>query len=369
MFLKNKVLLYFLFIGFYTMAQHNSLVIFSASGTPFYLSVNHDSINKIPDSDIKVFDLEIGWNLIEITMPDICKEICKELRFSDSILSTDKSKFFQKEFTYVLIEKEDKLELKFISVSEPSGPEIPPVPNAPKEVVPLVDNSIYGILYQAKKNKPVFYNNYDNQTSTCKSSLSDKEIKYANNLFKKANDDEAKYRYLNQIIDFNCFTVNHIKELIEQLPIDMDRLNASKKAYTHITDKENMLLLLPALKYPVMKESFTFFVKEQENIIKQKSMQCKGPIDASKFETIYSKIKATTYENEKVTISKKLLVDVCLSSVQIKKISELFTHDREKLELMKSAFNVLTDKENAKTLADEFQFNGTKDEFLKYISQ
>lgn len=365
MFQKNKVLFYFLFMGFLAVAQRNSLVIFSASGNPFYLSINHDSINKLADANVKVFDIETGWNVIEIKMPNKIKE----LTFKDSILLNNKSKFLNKEFTYVLIENADKLELIFKSVSDTSGPKIPPVPDAPKEIIPLVDNSIYGILYQAKNNKPVFYINYDRETSTCKNELTDKEISYANNLFKKANDDEAKYRYLNQIIELNCYTVKQIKELIEQIAIDMDRLNASKKAYTHITDKENITLLLPLFKYPVMKESFASFLKEQENILKQKSLQCKEPVNEVKFNDIFNKIKNTTYENEKLNISKKLLVEVCLSSSQVKKISELFTHDREKMELMKCAYNVLTDKENANTLADEFQFKDSKDEFLKYITK
>ena len=364
MFQKIKVLFYFVFIGLSVHSQSNSLVIFSASGTSFFLSVNHVSINKIPDPDIKVFNLGVGWNLIEIKMPGINKE----LNFKDSIILSDKSKFLNKEFTYVLIENACSLELQFISVSEPSGPETPIVPRAPKEVVPLIDNSIYGILYQAKKGKPEFYNNYDKETSTCKNNLTDNEIKYASNLFKKVNDEETKYRYLNQIIDFNCFTVNQIKQLIEQLPIDMDKLNACKKAYDHVTDKENIAMLLILLKYPAMKESFSSFLNDQENNIKQKNLQCKVPINETKFESILSRVKATTYENEKLIISKKLLVDVCLSSSQIKKISELFTHDREKMELMKCAFNILTDKENAHTLAEQFQFQGTKDEFLKYIS-
>lgn len=365
MFQKNKVLLYFLFIGFSAISQRNSLVIFSASGNPFYLMVNHDSINKKADADIKVFDIKTGWNLIEIKMP----KGNKDLIFKDSILLSDKSKFLNKEFTYALIENENKLDLQFKSVSDTSGPEIPLVPKAPKEVIPLIDNSIYGILYQAKNNKPVFYNNYDNETSTCKNNLSDKEIKYALNLFIKANDDEAKYRYLLQIIEFNCYTVSQIKQLIEQISIDIDKFIASKKAYIHVTDKENIALLLPVFKFPVVKESFISFLKEQENIIKQKNLQCKVPVNDTKFENVFNKIKDEAYENEKLKISKKLLIDVCLSSLQIKKISELFTHDREKLEFMKYALNILTDKENANTLAEEFQFNGTKDEFLNYISK
>lgn len=365
MFQKIKVLLYFLFIGFSAIAQRNSLVIFSASGNPFYLLVNHDSINTITGADIKAFNIRTGWNLIEIKMP---KEN-KDLIFKDSILLSDKSKFLNKEFTFALIENENKLELQFKSVSDTSGPEIPPVPKAPQEVIPLIDNSIYGILYQAKNNKPLFYNNYDIETSTCKNNLSDKEIKYALNLFKKANDDEAKYRYLNQIIEFNCFSVNQIKQLIEQITIDMDRLNASKKAYIHITDKENIALLIPVFTYPALKGSFISFIKEQESIIKQKNLQCKEPVNNSKFESVFNKIKDEPYENEKLKISKKLLIDICLSSSQIKKISELFIHDREKLEFIKCALNVLTDKENANTLVEEFQFKGTKEEFLNYISK
>ena len=48
---------------------------------------------------------------------------------------------------------------------------------------------------------------------------------------------------------------------------------------------------------------------------------------------------------------------------------ELFSHDREKLEFVKYALPILTDKDNKNLLADEFQFSGTKDEFLKYLNQ
>lgn len=362
---KIKVLMYCLGIGFSVAAQNNSLVIFSASGNPFYLSVNGERINKTAQSNIKVFNLETGWNKIELKIPNIIKE----LRLKDSILLSDKSKFLNKEFTYVLNEKAEKLSLQFKSISESSGPSSPPIPEAPMEVIPLVDNSIYGNLYQAVKNKPVFYTNYDKETATCKVVLTDKEIKYAITLMAKANDKEAAYRYLTQIIDLNCYSTIQLKELLETAPIDMDRLNSAKKAYTHITDQQNANTLLTVFKYPAMKESFANYLKDQENVIKQKNLQCKEPADEAKFTSVYTKIKNTAYENEKLNVSKKLLVDICLSSIQIKKISELYTHDREKLEYMKSAINILTDKENAKTLADEFQYEGTKTEFLNYISQ
>jgi len=362
---KIKVLLYLLFCGLSIHSQNNNLVIFSASGHPFHLSVNNESINKIPQSNIKVFNLTAGWNLIEIKIPNEKQE----LRFKDSILLNSKSKFINKEFTYVLVEKESQLELQFKSVSELSGPANPPVPEAPKEEVPLVDNSIYGNLYQAVNNKPVFYKNYDVETNTCKTNLTDKEIKYALNLFKKANDNEAAYRYLNQILELNCYNTLQLKELLESTPIDMDKLNSAKKAHSHITDAQNINTLLPIFKYQTMKESYTSFIKEQADIVKQKNMNCQVPVSDSKFEELYAKVKKAPYENDKLIVSKKLLVDVCLSSSQILKLCDQFTHDREKLELIKSACNVLTDKANANTLTDAFLFKETKDEFLKYISQ
>ena len=361
---KIKVLIYFLFIGFRVISQNNSLVIFSASGNPFYVTFNGETINSVAESNVKIFDVNAGWSTIEIKIPGIIKE----LRFKDSILLSSKSKFVNKEFTYALVEKGEKLELQFKSVSELSGPKTPLVPEEPKATVPLVDNSIYGNVYQAVKNKPVFFTNYDKETSTCKIALTDKEIKYAINLMSKANDTETAYRHLTQIIDLNCYSTIQLKELLETVPIDMDRLNSAKKAYSHITDPQNINTLLSIFKYPTMKESFVSFLKEEENIIKQKKLNCKEPASEEKFNIVYTKIKNTPYENEKLNVSKKLLVDVCLSSIQIKKISELFTHDREKLDYMKCALNILTDKENNKTLADEFQFEGTKKEFLNYIA-
>ncbi|MES2567639.1 MAG: DUF4476 domain-containing protein [Bacteroidota bacterium] len=356
---------YLLFCVLTSRSQTNTLVVFSESGQPFNLSVNQETINKTAEANVKVFNLPIGWNLIEIKVPGLSSE----LNFKDSILLSGDSKFIGKEFTYALVEKEKKLFLKFKSVSEHSGPEQLSIPEAPKETIPLVDNSIYGNLYQAVKNNPVFFDNFNEDSSECKVSLTDKEIKYALNLMIKVNDKETAYRYTNLIIDNNCYKVSQLIELLNSVPIDMDKLNSAKKAYSHITDKQNINALMTIFRYPAMKESFTSFLKDQESIIKQKALQCKEPISNIKFESIFVKIKNTSYENEKINLAKKLMIDICLSTEQVKKLCELITHDREKMELLKSAYNVITDKVNASLLAEEFQFSETKEEFLKFIAQ
>lgn len=365
MFLKIRVIYILTLYSIIGFGQNNALVIFSANGNPFYLSVNHEVINKTAQSNLKVLNISMGWNIIEIKIPSIIKE----LTFKDSIFIKNNTKFSNKEFTYSLIEKEGKLILKFQSISELSGPEKPPVPEAPKEVIPLVDNSIYGNLYQAKANKPVFFNHFDALTSTCSETISLIDMKYALTLLNKCNDEESKYTYINQIIENNCLKTLQLNELLVLLPIDMDRLAIAKAAYLHILDKENIKAILTVFKYPAMKESYVDYIKEQENKSKQKSLKCTEPISDAKFGDILSKIKNTAYEQDKFKLAKKTVVDVCISTQQAKQITPFFSHDREKLDFLVCAYNVLTDKENAKLLISEFQSNEAKEEYINLISK
>jgi hypothetical protein len=98
-------------------------------------------------------------------------------------------------------------------------------------------------------------------------------------------------------------------------------------------------------------------------------MTCTTPVSSEKFKEVFSKIKNSGYEYEQLAAVKKILVSTCISSEQAKTILSIFTHDRERLEFLQSAYIVMTDKENAKVLADELQFSETKKDFLNYISK
>lgn len=362
---KYLTLVAFLFFCLLTKSQSNALVFVSETGNPFFLKVNGNPINKEAQSIVKAFDIGLGWQIVEINT--VISNSTFNLK--DSIKINDKPQHLNKEFTYAVVLQEGKLKLAFKSVSELSGPQTPTIPIAPKEIIPLEDNSIYGKLYKAVNNKPQFFDNYTDSTDNCSTELTDKEILYAINLLSKCNDDFTKQNYLNQIIDNNCFNTNQIKQLIELFPTDIDRMNLAKKSYSHISDKENASLLLAILKYQSMKESYSNYIKDQENVIKQKNLKCSIPINENQFNEVFTKIKNGGYEYEKVIVAKKQLVNICLSTAQVKNIATLFTHDRETIEFLKSAYNVITDKENSKGLANELQFKESKEEFLKYISK
>ena len=246
---------------------------------------------------------------------------------------------------------------------------MPIVPDAPKEVAPVVDNNLYGHLYRANTNNPFFFNHFNIATSTCDTILSDADLKHAVNLLNKCDDEETQSRYLNQIITNNCFTISQLNQLLTLIPIDMDRLVSAKLAYPHIIDKENSKSILVVLKYPTMKESYADFIKEQENKAKQKNLKCSEPLAEAKFNELLSKLKNTPYEADKYKLAKRLIVDVCLSSLQVKQITPIFSHDREKLDFLLIAYIILTDKENAKLLVSEFQSSQAQEEYLQLISK
>lgn len=346
-------------------SQNNSLVIFSASGDPFLLKVDQQVINAVPQSNVKAFDLSLGRHTIEISIPSSGTPRLMK----DSVVFVSEAKYERKEFTYALVASGKTLSLQFKSVSELSGPALPPVPEAPKETAPVVDNSIYGNLYQAKNNKPVFFQNYNSATSSCKTALTDTDISYAVKLLKTVNDEERQMSYVKSIVQNNCYTTAQLQQLLLTFPAEMDRLEIAKPAYLHLSDKKNIAQLNTVFKYQSIKDSYAAYAEDQENLVKQKNLQCSQAIDGATFNQLHSKIKNSGYENEKLIVAKKSLTNVCLSSEQAQQLAMLFTHDREKLECLKCAYPVIVDKEHAAQLANQFQFTETKQDFLKFISK
>jgi ribosomal protein L22 len=116
-----------------------------------------------------------------------------------------------------------------------------------------------------------------------------------------------------------------------------------------------------------MKNAFSHFLQEQTDLLKQKSMACRIAISDQKFNEVMNFIKGKKYENERTDAAKKQLYINCVSTSQAQKIMTLFSHDREKIDVLKAAYYAVIDKENTLKLINEFQFQETRDEFSKFL--
>ena len=363
---KYLLFLFFIFCFGITIAQTNSLVVMHAKGNSFQLKVDGVSINKKDEAIVKATGLTAGKHIVEIWQMDNGKETI----YKDSITIGKDEKFNNKEFTFVISqEKNNRQALQFKSVSELSGPVSPLIPNAPKEQAPLVDNSIYGNLYKAINNKPEFFSHYQSATKLCDVNLSDKDLEYAIQLISKCNDPEKQYRYLVEITEKNCYTSGQYLQLLELIPMDIDKLSASKLAYSHLRDKNKVGMISNSFKYQSMKETFVEFIKTEELQQKQTAKKCIEPIETVKFNAFIITLKQLNSEYDKWKQGKAFVLVNCISCEQAKEITTAFLHDREKLDFLKSTFVSLTDKVNANNLASELQSSSDKEEYLQFISK
>ncbi|HWY11837.1 MAG TPA: DUF4476 domain-containing protein [Bacteroidia bacterium] len=355
----------FLFSCFFCTSQvlNNNLVVFSENGSPFVLYVNGEKINNEPEADVKVFNISEGW----------CKLKAKfekdNIIVSDSIDIKTFEKNNNKEITYAIKQGTKTNKFVFVSIGDLSGPKIPLVAKKPIVTGPVIDNNLYGNLYRAKENKPMFFYNYNDTTGKCRIDLDSLDIKYALNLINKSNDIHDKAKYVEVIIERNCYIVNQLLQLLITLETEMEKFKMVKKAYPHIIDKINTKKLDVVFTFKSMKEEYEYFLEETANIEHQLSLKCTVAVSDNKVSEIIKTIKRENYEHDKLRVAKEQMVNNCVNTSQVKTILNIFNHDRERMDFVRSAYNVTIDKENFKILEDEFQFIENKKEFLTFISK
>ncbi len=342
---------------------NNNLVVFSENGNPFTLYVNGELINNEPQVNIKAFNISEGWCKLKAIFEKDNTVV------SDSIHIKPFQKNSYKEITYSIKQGAKGNKFVFVSMSDLSAPQTPKVPEPPVIKGPVADNNLYGNLYRAKDNKPVFFRNYNDTTGKCKLSLSDDDVLHGINLITKSNDIHDKYSYTETIIEYNCYTVNQLSPFLSLLETEMDKLKIAKRAYPHLTDKNNIHKIGELFLFKSVKEEFEYFLEETANKEHQLSLKCAVAVSDGKVSEIINMIKKENYEHDKLRVAKEQTVNNCLSSAQVKKILDIFNHDRERMDFVISAYNVTIDKENFKILEENFQFSENKTEFLKFISK
>lgn len=362
---KSLILLFLVFLLRMAGQFNHNLVVISEDGKKITLYVNDQKINETPQVDVKAFSLGEGTQKIRVEFEDNAAPLV------DSIHIKSIEKYNNKEFVYAIRVRGKggaaKRELVFVSVSDLSGPEVPVVPAAPV-YVHVKDNNLYGNLYRSKDDKPIFFENYNAEKKECSVKLDEKDLEYAVNLVNKTNDKEKKFRYAEASILKNCYTVPQLSVLLNLLDSEMDKLKLSKSAYTHLLDPANAKKVEDVFKYPVFRQDYNNFLQEIGNAQHQVGMNCTVAVSEPAFISLLSAIKKAPYEYERLKVAKEEAVNHCFSTAQVKRILEIFTHDREKLEFSKSAYAVVIDKQNYASLESMFQFSESKSEFKKFLS-
>ncbi len=95
---------------------------------------------------------------------------------------------------------------------------------------------------------------------------------------------------------------------------------------------------------------------------------CPIPINQNEFSQMKETIRSKTFEETKLTISKQILKDNCVTSSQVRDILNLFDFESTKLDFAKFAYARTYDIGNYYKVNDAFEFESSVDELNDYIS-
>lgn len=350
----------------YCRAQSHALVLVSAEGKKMTVYVNRQKINERPEAIVKAYHIESGKQWIEVKFHE------DELsNFSDTILIDPKSKSVNQEYTFAVscINKKDKChyQLKYIAVTDLSGPEKLMLPKAPIEKKPLQDSVIYGNLYSIKNKHLIFFKHFDTHLKQNDTLLSEDDVVFLQQLIENTNDQQLKYEYLMSAIENNAYSVEQAKKILGLFLSELDKLKASKEMYNHLTDPEHAKDLMESFKYKSVQQDYESYLKEQLEIDNESKSLCLQVPDEKAFQDILNEIKEVHNEADKMKQIKKKLSAQCFSCAQVDQMLMQLVHDRDKFDLLKLAYKHIKDKENFHLLENTLQFQETKNEFKQYF--
>jgi hypothetical protein len=367
--IKTTILIMNLLAGFVVKAQlmDVNIVVLNTEGKKFTLYVNDSVVNSQPEVNVKAFHINEGWCRLKAEFEN------DKIVANDSIKIKAIEKNNYKEITLtinqILKNGTKSAKFEFLTIGDASGPQKPVVPEIPVYLSKLTENAVFGNLYQIKDKKPDFFKNFDSASAKCQTVLTDKDVEHFLFLISQTNDFSNRALFTQKTVLHNCYSSSQLIKILNTMDIELEKLKLAKKANNHLTDKVNEKSIVSVFKFKTMSEDYLSFLNQLTAEKNQKSLHCNTPVSESLFNDLYVQVIKGKYEHDKYDNAKKIVLQNCFTTSQIKKIVEIFSHDREKLELAKMAFPVAVDKENYKSMSDSFMFSENKNDFLNFISK
>jgi hypothetical protein len=94
---------------------------------------------------------------------------------------------------------------------------------------------------------------------------------------------------------------------------------------------------------------------------------CGWAMSSADFEDAKKSIANQSFADKKLTVSKQVVDNNCLTTDQVKQLMKLFDFESNKLDFAKYAYKKTLDRNNYYKVNDAFDFSGSVDELDKYI--
>ena len=95
---------------------------------------------------------------------------------------------------------------------------------------------------------------------------------------------------------------------------------------------------------------------------------CENPGGDDVFRSLEQRLNNKSFESDKLSTLKQELPSFCISSAHLRRVLKMFVHESNKLEAAKIALPYVHDLDNYPNLSEEFGFQSSQQELLKYFN-
>lgn len=99
-------------------------------------------------------------------------------------------------------------------------------------------------------------------SNDCSTPISDNDVELEIKKIKAHDFEEAKKEILEKFLVGNCFTSDQIRIILVNLSFEEHKLELAKKAYDHVTDKENYGIISSVFEFDDAKNELIEFIKK-----------------------------------------------------------------------------------------------------------
>lgn len=238
----------------------------------------------------------------------------------------------------------------------------------------LVDRSNYtqfnDFLYSQANRTDLnnYVANFNSTGSGIGSAMSDAEY---NQLYKSVSDSWSASGRVSITGDAfrnerNYFTTFQVRQLLQLINDESDRLTLAKSSYDNVLDKNNFSQVYDLFNSTTSKNELAKYVNDTQY---DGGVVIKTPMTESEFNKIYRDVQFTFGIGAKMSALTGVFNKETnyFTVAQVKQLIEMVSAEYNKLELAKSAYNNITDLGNFNQMYDIFSSQTSKDELAAYV--
>ncbi|WP_343531051.1 DUF4476 domain-containing protein [Pedobacter sp.] len=176
--------------------------------------------------------------------------------------------------------------------------------------------------------------------------------------------DDQKLKVISAYSNYTILSTKQIGQLLPLFFKDESKLLLAKQEFQYVVDPHQFYLLKDSFTFMGTKDEFMKFLEGQ------KTEQVRNrPMSASDFDVFYKRFKSEAFDDNKTELAKVALINIKLTSEQVKELIACYSFEDKGLDFAKWAFRITFDKENYYSLADKFKFPSNKQSLLDFISK